>query len=117
MKKAIVTGANGFIGKTLVRALLKRECKVIALDIKFDNESTLKKLFQQTIHYLLKILPISPFTIKKKCVEVYSKYKDEECDLDYVTNGARERNIKYALSNSLGFGGHNATICFKKFED
>lgn len=42
---------------------------------------------------------------------------DEECDLDYVTEGARKQPIRYALSNSLGFGGHNATICFKKYED
>ena len=42
---------------------------------------------------------------------------DEECDLDYVTEGARKQQIRYALSNSLGFGGHNATICFKKYED
>lgn len=48
--------------------------------IKFENESTLKKLLQQTIHYLLKIIPISPFSIKKKCVKVYSKYKNEKCD-------------------------------------
>lgn len=45
------------------------------------------------------------------------KIKDEECDLDYVTDGAREKDIKVAISNSLGFGGHNATICFKKYED
>lgn len=38
MKKAIVTGANGFIGKTLVRALLKNEYEVVALDIRFDEE-------------------------------------------------------------------------------
>lgn len=38
MKKAIVTGANGFIGKTLVRALLKNEYEVFALDIRFDDE-------------------------------------------------------------------------------
>ncbi len=38
MKKAIVTGANGFIGKTLVRALLKNEYEVVALDIRFDDE-------------------------------------------------------------------------------
>lgn len=44
------------------------------------------------------------------------KVPDEECDLDYVTDGARKKDIKYALSNSLGFGGHNATICFKKYE-
>jgi 3-oxoacyl-[acyl-carrier-protein] synthase II len=42
---------------------------------------------------------------------------DEECDLDYVTEGARQRDIRYALSNSLGFGGHNATLCLKKYED
>lgn len=38
MKKAIVTGANGFIGKTLVRALLENEYEVVALDIRFDEE-------------------------------------------------------------------------------
>lgn len=42
---------------------------------------------------------------------------DEECDLDYVTEGLRNQEIKYALSNSLGFGGHNASLCFKKYED
>lgn len=39
---------------------------------------------------------------------------DPECDLDYITEGARKMKINYALSNSLGFGGHNATIAFKK---
>lgn len=46
----------------------------------------------------------------------YKNY-DEECDLDYVTNGTREQNITYAMSNSLGFGGHNASLCFKKYEE
>lgn len=39
---------------------------------------------------------------------------DEECDLDYIPNEARQQEITYALSNSLGFGGHNASLLFKK---
>lgn len=41
---------------------------------------------------------------------------DPECDLDIVPNVGRHQNIKYAMSNSLGFGGHNACIVFKKYE-
>ncbi len=39
---------------------------------------------------------------------------DPDCDLDYVPEGARSRPVNVALSNSLGFGGHNATLAFKK---
>ena len=42
---------------------------------------------------------------------------DEECDLDIVPNVAQDLDIIYAMSNSLGFGGHNAVLVFKKFED
>ena len=45
------------------------------------------------------------------------KVPDEECDLDCVPGEARKADIKVALSNSLGFGGHNATLCLKKYED
>ncbi len=42
--------------------------------------------------------------------------KDEECDLDYTPNNAVKTDLKYALSTSLGFGGHNACIAFRKYE-
>lgn len=42
---------------------------------------------------------------------------DEECDLDCVPNTGRSAKLTYAMSNSLGFGGHNATLIFKNMED
>jgi 3-oxoacyl-[acyl-carrier-protein] synthase II len=45
------------------------------------------------------------------------KNPDPECDLDYVPNKSRPANIKYALSNALGFGGHNAALVLKKYTD
>ena len=45
------------------------------------------------------------------------KNPDAECDLDVVPNVGRKADITYAMSNSLGFGGHNATILFKKYKD
>lgn len=43
------------------------------------------------------------------------KVYDEECDLDYVPNVGRKTEVNYAMSNSLGFGGHNASLIFKKW--
>jgi 3-oxoacyl-[acyl-carrier-protein] synthase II len=45
------------------------------------------------------------------------KEKDEECDLDIVPNELRNKDLKYVMSNSLGFGGHNASIIIKKYEE
>ena len=44
------------------------------------------------------------------------KVPDPACDLDYVPNQGRAADLHYALSNSLGFGGHNACVLFKKWE-
>ncbi|WP_405289654.1 phosphorylcholine transferase LicD [Methanobrevibacter sp.] len=48
--------------------------------IKFKNDSKLKEIFQQTIYYLIKILPVSPSTIKKACVNSFKKYQYEDCE-------------------------------------
>lgn len=45
------------------------------------------------------------------------KNQDEDCDLDYVPNEGRSHEVNYALTNSLGFGGHNATLLFKKWNE
>ena len=57
--------------------------------------------------------------IKEGVVPATINYKesDEECDLDIVPNEGRNKEIKVAMSNSLGFGGHNATVVFKKYEE
>jgi nodulation protein E len=43
--------------------------------------------------------------------------KDETCDIDIVPNISREKNIQYALSNAFAFGGLNAVLAFKKWEE
>ncbi|ATN03228.1 beta-ketoacyl-ACP synthase II [Staphylococcus capitis] len=48
---------------------------------------------------------------------IHAVTPDEECDLDFVPNKAEDLDITYAMSNSLGFGGHNAVLVFKKFQD
>lgn len=48
---------------------------------------------------------------------IHYQNPDAECDLDIVANTPRKQDIQYAMSNSLGFGGHNASLIFKKWED
>ena len=48
---------------------------------------------------------------------VGTKETDEECDLNYAIGAPVEKDIQYAMSNSLGFGGHNATLLIKKYSE
>lgn len=60
---------------------------------------------------------ICALAIKEGVIPPTINYKtpDPECDLDYVPNEARKKDVKIAITNSLGFGGHNATLALRKF--
>ena len=61
---------------------------------------------------------ICAYALKEGFIPPTINYReaDEACDLDYVTNGTRYEEIEYALTNSLGFGGHNSCLLFKKYK-
>ena len=48
---------------------------------------------------------------------IHYKTPDPECDLNYVPNSSVKKDIQYAMSNTFGFGGHNAVVIFKSFEN
>ena len=61
---------------------------------------------------------ITSLAVKNDYAPATINYKvpDEECDLDIIPNEGRNMTINYAMSNSLGFGGHNASVIFKKVD-
>jgi 3-oxoacyl-[acyl-carrier-protein] synthase II len=48
---------------------------------------------------------------------INQEYPDPSCDLDYVPNSSQSRQVRIALSNAFGFGGHNCSIVVKRFSD
>jgi 3-oxoacyl-[acyl-carrier-protein] synthase II len=64
-------------------------------------------------------LAFTAFTVARDVIHPTANYEtpDPDCDLDYVSEGAREVRVRNAVSNSLGFGGHNASIVIGKLAD
>lgn len=62
---------------------------------------------------------VCAYAIKNSYIPATINYEtpDPDCDLDIVPNEGRDQDVEYAMSNSLGFGGHNATVVFKKYND
>ena len=62
---------------------------------------------------------ISAWALKEGIIPPTINYRtpDPECDLDYVPDQARQSQLEYVISNSLGFGGHNGCLIFRKYDD
>ena len=58
------------------------------------------------------VAPTVPAADRLPC----EQFSDPECDLNYAVGAPVEKDVNYVLTNSLGFGGHNATLLLKKYE-
>lgn len=101
-------------------------CETLAIKNAFGEEASKKVMVSSTkgnTGHLLGAAGGIEAVICVKSIEdnfvpptINYKICDEECDLDIVPNKGRETEVRYAMSNSLGFGGHNGSILLKKYE-
>ena len=104
---------------------LNDSCETAAIKIALGEENAKKVMVSSTKGHTGHLLGaaggveaiVCAKAIEEGFVPATINYKvpDEECDLDIVPNEGRKAEIKYAISNSLGFGGHNSSILLKKF--
>ncbi|MBU4200415.1 MAG: beta-ketoacyl-ACP synthase II [Verrucomicrobia bacterium] len=102
---------------------LNDKCETLSIKKAFGAEQAHKVMISSTKSMTGHLLgaaggveaAICALAIKHGVVPATINYEtpDPDCDLDYVPNTAREKKISVALSNSLGFGGHNATLAFR----
>ena len=100
-------------------------CETKAIKTAFGEEASKKVMVSSTksnIGHLLGAAGAVEAIICTKAIQdelvpptINYQVKDEECDLDIVPNEIRSHKLNYVMSNSLGFGGHNASIILKKF--
>ena len=64
--------------------------------IKYENDSKIKQIIQRTVHYTIKILHISPYTIRKKCIKSFTQYQNEDCEevCDFPSSGIMPISFK-----------------------
>ena len=106
---------------------LNDSCETAAIKTALGEENTRKVMVSSTKGHTGHLLGaaggveaiVCSKAIEEGFVPATINYKvpDEECDLDVVPNEGRKAEIKYAISNSLGFGGHNSSILLKKYEE
>lgn len=102
---------------------LNDKCETLSIKKAFGKEQARKVMISSTKSMTGHLLgaaggieaAICALAIKHGVVPPTTNYEtpDPDCDLDYVPNTAREKKIRVVLSNSLGFGGHNATLAFR----
>jgi 3-oxoacyl-[acyl-carrier-protein] synthase II len=63
------------------------------------------------------VISVKTFTENKLAPTINYEFPDPDCDLDYVPNAPRDAEVEYVLSNSFGFGGTNACLIFKRYEE
>jgi 3-oxoacyl-[acyl-carrier-protein] synthase II len=117
------TDAVDYINAHGTSTSLNDKCETLAIKKALGNEKAHKVMISSTKSMIGHLLgaagaveaAVCALAIKHGVVPPTINYTtpDPDCDLDYVPNKAREAKVRVALSNSLGFGGHNATLTFR----